>query len=305
MNEKNVLAMKPAEHELVITRIFNMPRELVFRAWINPKQVAKWWGPKDFTNPVCELDVRPGGAIRIDMRGPDGTVYPMSGIYREIWGNKRLVFTSSALDEKDIPLFEVLNTVTLSDHNGRTKLTVHAIVSKVTEEAAPYLAGMNEGWNQSLDRLEALLADEPVVIEHTFDAPEGRVWRAITDNVQMKEWYFDLPEFRPEVGFEFHFSVGKDEKKYLHLCKITEVITGKKLAYSWRYDGYEGNSLVTFELFAEGNKTRLRLTHEGLETFPKSNPDLAKENFFQGWTSIMGTSLKEFLTKKETLHFRS
>jgi uncharacterized protein YndB with AHSA1/START domain len=121
----------------------------------------------------------------------------------------------------------------------------------------------------------------------------------------MKEWYFDLAEFKPEVGFEFQFLAGKDEKKYLHLCKITEVTAGKKLAYSWRYDGYEGTSFVTFELFAEGNKTRLRLTHEGLETFPKSNPDLAKENFVQGWTSIIGTSLKKFLTEKETLHFRS
>src|SRR6185295_6121124 len=109
--------------------------------------------------------------------------------------------------------------------------------------------------------------------------------------------YFDLPKFKPEVGLEFQFSAGKDEKQYLHLCKITEVITGKKLTHSWRYDGYEGNSFVTFELFPEGNKTRLRLTHEGLETFPKSNPDLAKENFAEGWTSIIGTSLKEFLEK--------
>jgi uncharacterized protein YndB with AHSA1/START domain len=298
MNEKNVLATKPAEHKLVITRIINMARELLFQAWTDPRKVAKWWGPKDFTNPVCELDARPGGAMRIDMRGPDGTVYPMSGVYREILENERLVFTCSPLDEKGNPLFEVLNTVTFSDHEGSTKLTVHASVSKVTAGAEPYLAGMDEGWNQSLDRLEALSAEEPLVIERSFDAPVETVWKAITDKVQMKEWYFDLPEFKPEVGFEFRFSAGKDEKKYLHLCKITEVITNKKLAYSWRYDGYEGNSFVTFELFAQGNKTRLRLTHEGLETFPKSNPDLAKENFFQGWTSIIGTSLKEFLTKK-------
>ncbi len=85
--------------------------------------------------------------------------------------------------------------------------------------------------------------------------------------------------------------------RYLHLCKITEVIPRKKLQYSWRYDGYEGNSFVTFELFAEGNKTRLKLTHEGLETFPISNPDFAKENFVEGWTYLIGTSLKEFAEK--------
>lgn len=113
----------------------------------------------------------------------------------------------------------------------------------------------------------------------------------------MKQWYFDFAEFKPEVGFEFQFLAGKDEKKYLHLCKITEVIAGKKLTYSWRYGGYEGNSFVIFELFPEGNKTRLRLTHEGLETFPKSNPDLAKENFAEGWTYIVDKALKGFVER--------
>ena len=141
------------------------------------------------------------------------------------------------------------------------------------------------------------MKSEPVVIERTFHAPVATVWKAITDKDQMKQWYFDLPEFKPEVGFEFQFIGGKDEKKYLHLCKITEVIPGKKLTYSWRYDGYEGNSFATFELFTEGNKTRLKLTHADLETFPKSNPDLAKENFAEGWTSIIGTSLKNFVEK--------
>lgn len=141
---------------------------------------------------------------------------------------------------------------------------------------------------------------EPVVIERLFDAPIQKVWKAITDKDQMKQWYFDLAEFKSEAGFEFQFVAGKDEKKYLHLCKITKVIPGKKLTYSWRYDGYEGNSFVTFEIFAEGDKTRLKLTHEGLESFPKSNPDLAKENFAEGWTSIIGTSLKNFLEQQAT-----
>ncbi|MBC7829527.1 MAG: SRPBCC domain-containing protein, partial [Chitinophagaceae bacterium] len=74
-----------------------------------------------------------------------------------------------------------------------------------------------------------------------------------------------------------------------------EVIVGKKLTYSWRYDGYEGNSFVTWELFAEGDKTRLKLTHEGLETFPMNNPDFAKQNFATGWMQITGTTLKEFV----------
>jgi len=137
---------------------------------------------------------------------------------------------------------------------------------------------------------------EPFVIERTYNAPVQKVWKAITDRDQMKQWYFTFEEFKPEVGFEFEFEGGPDDRKYLHKCKIIEVIVNKKLTYSWRYDGYEGNSFVTFELFDEGDKTRLKLTHEGLETFPP-NKDFAKENFAGGWTHIIGTSLKEFVEK--------
>ncbi len=144
------------------------------------------------------------------------------------------------------------------------------------------------------------MKNEPFVIERTYNAPVEKVWKAITDKEDMKQWYFDIAEFKPEVGFEFQFEGGKDDKCYLHLCKITEVIPRKKLQYSWQYDGYEGNSFVTFELFAEGDKTRLKLTHEGLETFPISNPDFAKENFVEGWTYLIGSSLKEF-TEKATI----
>jgi uncharacterized protein YndB with AHSA1/START domain len=135
---------------------------------------------------------------------------------------------------------------------------------------------------------------EAVVIERTFNAPAWRVWKALTDGEEMKRWYFDLKEFKPEVGFEFAFIVEHEGMKYHHLCKITEVIPQKKLSYTWRYKGHEGDSLVTFELFATGDKTRLKLTHDGLETFPKT-PSFARENFMQGWTQIIGSALKEFL----------
>lgn len=137
--------------------------------------------------------------------------------------------------------------------------------------------------------------NEPYVIERTFNAPIDKMWKAITDKNEMKQWYFDLSDFKPEVGFEFQFEGGPDGRIYIHLCKVTEVVPGKKITYSWRYDGYEGISYVTFELFAEGDKTRLRLTHAGLETFPVSNPDLAKENFAAGWTAIIGTNLANYL----------
>jgi uncharacterized protein YndB with AHSA1/START domain len=139
---------------------------------------------------------------------------------------------------------------------------------------------------------------QPFVIERTYNAPIEKVWKAISDKNEMRKWYFDLAEFKPEVGFEFQFSGGPPHKTYLHLCRVTEVVTGKKLAYSWCYDGYPGVSLVTFELFAEGGKTKLKLTHEGLESFAESNnPDLDKKNFEGGWLQIIGTALSEFLAK--------
>jgi len=148
------------EQELVLTRVFDAPRELVFKVWTDPKHVARWWGPHRFTNPVCELDLRPGGAILIHMRGPDGTVYPMTGVYQEILRPERLVFTSSALDASGNPMFEILTTVTFAEENGKTKQILRARVIKRTAQAAPYLAGMEAGWTQSLERLAAYIATE-------------------------------------------------------------------------------------------------------------------------------------------------
>jgi uncharacterized protein YndB with AHSA1/START domain len=110
----------------------------------------------------------------------------------------------------------------------------------------------------------------------------------------MKHWYFDLKEFKAEVGFEFKFTVEHEGFTYHHHCKISEVIPGKKLVHSWRYEGYEGDSQVTFELFEAGKQTLLKLTHEGLESFPKA-PAFAKTNFVGGWTQLIGSSLKDFV----------
>ena len=141
------------------------------------------------------------------------------------------------------------------------------------------------------------MATLPVIIEKTYNASVEKVWKAITDKNEMKQWYFDIPEFKAEVGFEFQFyGEGKTGEKFLHLCKITDVVNNKKLRHSWRYDGYEGNSFVTFELFDEGDQTRLKLTHEGLETFPKTaTNDFAKESFEEGWTYIVNTALNNYV----------
>jgi len=143
------------------------------------------------------------------------------------------------------------------------------------------------------------MKNNPVIVEQVCQAPVTIVWNSISDRKEMKEWYFDLAEFKPEVGFEFRFSGGPSEdKQYLHICRITESVRDKKLSYSWKYDGYPGLSHVTFELTPEGNKTRLRIIHSGLETFPQDIPDFGRENFEKGWNEITG-SLKSYLEKSK------
>ena len=140
--------------DLVITRVFDAPRSLVFAAWTDSKHLAQWWGPRDFTNPRCEVDARPGGIIRIDMCGPDGTIYPMTGTFDEIVEPERIVMTNVAIaDDAGNPLLEVRNTITFVEANGKTALTMTAHVIKATPEAAFALDGMEEGWKQTLERL--------------------------------------------------------------------------------------------------------------------------------------------------------
>jgi uncharacterized protein YndB with AHSA1/START domain len=141
---------------------------------------------------------------------------------------------------------------------------------------------------------DAVTLNEPLVVERVFNAPIERVWKAITNADQMRHWYFELEEFRAEKGFEFEFTVEHNGHTYHHLCQITDVAPPKKLVHTWRYAGEVGISVVSWELFPEGDRTRLKLTHEGLDSFPQL-PSFARENFQQGWTAIIGSSLEEYL----------
>ncbi len=147
-----------AEREITITRTFDAPRALVFKAWTDAKVLAQWWGPKGFTNPRCEFDAKVGGVIRIDMRAPDGAIYPMKGEIREIVPPERLAFTNIALDDLGNHIIEGFTTVTFADADGKTRLTLHTRGSAVVEKAVAYLQGMEMGWTMSIDKLQALLA---------------------------------------------------------------------------------------------------------------------------------------------------
>jgi len=177
-------ATHAAARELVLTRIIDAPRELVFRMWTDPVHLAKWWGPRDFTNPVCEIDFRPGGALRTVMRAPDGTDYPMGGIFREIVTPERLVFTNCALDRDGNILLDGLTTVTFAEQGETTKLTVQTRATALVPAAARYLEGMQAGWEQTLDGLEQHAretAARELVVTRVIDAPRELVFEAWTD----------------------------------------------------------------------------------------------------------------------------
>jgi len=157
MTAKSNAAAK-LEGELIVTRILDATPEIVYKAWTDPQQMARWWGPHHFTNPVCELDVRPGGAWRIVMRAPDGVKYECSGIYREVVAPQRLVLTNNAFDSEGKSLLEGVTSVTFVAQGTKTILTVETRMVGKVSYAAQMLAGMEAGWNQSLDRLTALVA---------------------------------------------------------------------------------------------------------------------------------------------------
>ena len=166
MTAKNNPVSETTQQELVITRIFDAPRELVWKAWTEPEHMMRWWGPENFTSPVCKIDLRVGGKYLNCMKSPEGQDFWSTGVYREIVPLERIVFTDSFADEHgnivsaahygmegDIPL-EMLVTVTFEDLDGKTRMTLKHTGFQVGE-----MSDMAEaGWNQSFDKLAATLS---------------------------------------------------------------------------------------------------------------------------------------------------
>jgi uncharacterized protein YndB with AHSA1/START domain len=138
--------------------------------------------------------------------------------------------------------------------------------------------------------------DPPVVVEQTFEAPIDKVWKALTEIDQMRQWYFEnIPEFKAEVGFETQFVVSNEGRDFPHMWRITAVEPGRTIAYDWKFDGYPGNGLVVFELSQQGSVTTLTLTQTVRETFPDEIPEFRRENCIAGWDYFLKDRLKKFL----------
>jgi uncharacterized protein YndB with AHSA1/START domain len=269
--EKSLSTVSPVR-ELIITRVFNAPRELVFEAWIEREHLERWWGPHGFTNPVCEVDARPGGGIRIDMTGPDGVVYPMTGVFHEIVKPERLVFTTWAhMEPGGNPGLEIHNTVTFAEQDGKTALTLKVVVVKAAPEMAGPLEGMEIGWTQSLERLENELkdpADREFFIVRGFDAPRDLVFKAWTEADRLVRWFgpkgFAMLTCKLDLrpGGVFHYSMrSPDGQDMWGKWVFREIITPERLTFVVSFSDENGG--VTRNPFAPDSP----LEHLGTVTF--------------------------------------
>ena len=162
MNPKSSATHTSADREIVISRLLDAPRELVFRMFVEAEHLSQWWGPRGYTNPVCELDVRPGGTWRNVMRSPDGVEIPTTFVYREIVAPERIVYSSY---NSAGPAPGALTTLTFDDHNGKTLLTISSVFSSAADRDVTARMGHVEGVNQSLDRLAAVLTGRRSKVE--------------------------------------------------------------------------------------------------------------------------------------------
>ncbi len=309
MSTKKSDLAQPTVKDLVLTRVFDAPRALVWQAWTAPKMLAIWWGPKGFTNPRCEVDVRRDGLIHIDMRGPDGTVYPMAGKYKEVVEPERLVFTSGALDKDGKLLFEFLNTITFAEKEGRTQLTLHSRLLHKTPDTERYLRGHKAGWTLSLERLDQLVAntaDREIIIARTFDAPRELVWEAWTNPKHIVQWWgpkgftttIEKMDVRPG-GIWKQVMHGPGGTDYPNQSVFTEVMKPERIVFSHTgaRKGAKGVNKVMIWTFEEvGKKTKVTI-RQVYQNAAERDYIVKEYDAIKGGKQTLGR-LAEFLKKR-------
>ena len=256
--------------EISITRIFAAPRDLVWRAWTEAEQLARWFMPHGFTVPECRVDLRVGGSFRMTVRAPDGSESPTGGEFKEIDPPRRLVFTSTGFDGPDgVPMLEVLNTATFADLGDKTELTLHAVVTKASPEMAAPLAGMEEGWLQSLEKLDGLLtgrevdsSERAIVATRLLDAPRETVWKLWTDPAHIAEWWgprgFTTTIHEMDVrpgGTWRHTMHGPDGTDYPNSVIFLDVREPESIAYLHGDPGEPDHFFTTVGFADEDGKT--------------------------------------------------
>jgi uncharacterized protein YndB with AHSA1/START domain len=271
--------------ELTITRIFDAPRELAWKAWTEPERLKKWWGPQYFTAPVIKNDLRVGGKYLYCMRGPDGKDYWSTGVYREIVPIERLVVTDSFADEKgnvvpashygltgEFPL-ELLVTVTFEAIGNKTKMILR-------HEGLPkgQMKDLTQaGWSGSFDKLAESIVPidrtrviaEPgkpeVIITRVFDAPQYEVFRAHMDPALVPQWWgparyttvIDRLEARPGGSWRF-VQYDAAGNKYAFRGVYHDVDSPERIVGTFEFEGAPGHvSLETTTFDEMGGRTKV------------------------------------------------
>ncbi|MEZ4686641.1 MAG: SRPBCC domain-containing protein [Bacteroidia bacterium] len=138
--------------------------------------------------------------------------------------------------------------------------------------------------------------EPPIIVEQGFGQAAAELWEAITDHSRMTRWYFEhIPAFEPVPGFETSFEVKSGDRIFTHCWKVTEVVPGQRISYTWRYEEYPGDAIVSFEIFETDTGSLLRLTLRVLEDFQETIPEFTRDSCLAGWNYFLGERLKEFL----------
>ena len=284
---ESTLTNEQTGRQFVITRDFDAPRELVWKAWTEPERMAQWWGPKGFTMLTSKMDLRLGGIYQYGMRSPEGFEMWGKFTYREIVAPERLVFVDSFSDEEGgvtrHPLsptwpLEVLNTLTLTEHDGVTTLTLQVgPVNATDEERLTFEAGfesMQKGFTGTLDQLSEYLktetenADREIVMTRVFDAPRELVFEAWTDPEQVRQWWgprgftTTIHEMDVRPGGVWRFIMhGPDGTDYDNKIVYSEIVRPERLVYDHGSDKEDdpGQFHVTVTFAKEGDRTRLTM----------------------------------------------
>jgi uncharacterized protein YndB with AHSA1/START domain len=248
--------------EVVMTRVFNAPRKLVFEACTQAEHMSQWWGPGEYSMPVCEMDARPGGTYRMVQRAPDGNEYPFRGEFREVVPPERVVMTQIFEPYADHPM---LVTVTFEDlGDGRTRLTDHMLFDTVESRDGTMQAGMESGARESYDRLADHLEtmERGTWLERVLEAPRELVWTVWTDPQHVAQWWGPtgftntVAEMDVRPGGVWRFVMhGPDGVDYPTRIVFVEVDKPKHLVYD--HTGADANDSPfrgDIKFFTEGDR---------------------------------------------------
>lgn len=306
-----------ADREMVITRVFDAPRELVWDAWTDLKHVSNWWGPNGFSTTTHARNFKVGGSWLFTMHGPDGTDYPNSIVYSEIARPERLAYAHGA-EAGSPPEFHT--TVTFDDEGGKTRVTLRAVFVSVELFEAAKKFGAVEGGNQTMARFAGHLAniagtEKPFVLTRTFDAPRELVWKAWTDAEHLKRWFgpkgFTMPQCSLDlhVGGIFHYGLkSPDGHEMWGKWTFLEIVPPEKLVVIASFsdakcgvtrhpmsDAWPLETLSTTMFAEHGGKTTLTLrwaAHNATEA-ERAMFDASHESMKQGWGETMEQLLAE------------